>query len=84
MPTMLFKIETPEHQRTAIQSVVEEPLYTSFGLLVVTRRMHATFTEDPWSPLGGASELIRRSYGTHTEVYASDSVEGYSTIVARA
>lgn len=67
---MLFKLETPEHHRTAIGSVVEVFLYTSFGLLVVTRRMHATFTDDPWSPLGGVSELIRRSYGTHTEVYA--------------
>lgn len=77
---MQFKLETPEHQQNAIRSVVEVFLYTSFGLLVVTRRMHATFTEDPWSPLGGASELIRRSYGTHTEVYASDSVEGYRSI----
>lgn len=57
---MIFKLETSEHQRTAIRSVEEMFLYTSFGLLVVTRRMHATFTDDPWSPLGGVSEFIRR------------------------
>lgn len=57
---MLFKLENPEHQRNAIRSVVEVFLYTSFGLLVVTRRMHATFMEDTWRPLGGVSEFIRR------------------------
>ena len=66
---MKFKLDTPEYQQTAIRSVVEVFLYTSFGLLVVTRRMHATFTDDPWSPLG-----------VHSEVYASDSVEGYRSI----
>ena len=61
-------------------------LYSSFGLLMVTRRMHATFTEDPRSSLGGVLEFIRRctlcgllwfaDLGCHFCVLRLNSVDG--------
>ena len=66
---MIFKLETPEHQRTAIRNVAEVFLYPSFGAPLVLL----------WSPYG-ESELSRRCYGVRSEVYASDSVEGYRSI----
>ena len=66
---MLFKLETPEHQRTAIQSVVEVLLYPSFGAPL----------DLLWSSYGDLKPS-RRCDGGLSEVYASDSVEGYRSI----
>ena len=60
---MQFKLETPEHQRTAIRSVVEVFLYPSFGAPLVFL----------WSPYG-ESEVSRKCVGDPAEVYALGNV----------
>ena len=62
---MTFKLETPEHQRTAIRSVVETLLYPSFGAPLVFL----------WSPYG-ESGLSRRCDGDPEEVYALGNIGG--------
>lgn len=57
---MQFKLETPEHQRTAIRSVVEMLLYPSFGVPLVFL----------WPPYDD-SEPIRRCDKGVTKLYAS-------------
>lgn len=63
---MIFKLETPEHQRTAIRSVAEMFLYPSFSAPLV-------FLWPPYDDSDGP----RRFDGSLSEVYASGSFEGY-------
>ena len=62
---MQFKLETPEHQRTAIRSVVEVLLYPSFGAPLVLL----------WSPYGDLKPS-RRCDGGLSEVYALGNIVG--------
>lgn len=55
---MKFKLDTPEHQRTAIQSVVETLLYPSLGAPLVF----------PWSPIGD-SEMTRSEFEEGSKMY---------------
>lgn len=65
---MLFKLETPEHHRTAIGSVVEVFLYTSFGLPLLLLWSPSGDSEDARYIHGGSLEPSRRCLGADTEV----------------
>ena len=73
---MQFKLETPEHQRTAIRSVVEVLLYPSFGAPLVLLWSPYGESEDARHILGGSSELSRRCYGARSEVYVLGNIGG--------
>ena len=67
---MIFKLETPEHQRTAIRNVAETLFYPSFGAPLVLL----------WAPcnsFGLHSKLLRRSFSQS----ACRPKEGHSIIV---
>ena len=85
---MLFKLETPEHQQTAIRSVAKVLLYPSFRVgfkptfLTFGRAnafvLHSLNRKVPLvlllSPYGG-SEMARNGFEDGSKVYASNSVE---------
>ena len=64
---MIFKLETPEHQRTAIRNMVEVLLYPSFGAPLVFL----------WPPHGD-SEMSWRRDGDLKDVCASGNLCSYA------
>lgn len=73
---MQFKLETPEHQRTAIQGVVEVLLYPSFGAPLLLLWSPYGESEDARYIHGGFSEPSRRCYGARSEVYVLGNIGG--------
>lgn len=73
---MTFKLETPEHQRTAIRNVAEPLFYPSFGAPLVLLWAPYGESEDARYIHGGFSEPSRKCHGALTEVYASGNIGG--------
>ena len=73
---MLFKLETPEHQLTAIRSEAEVFLYPSFGAPLVFLWSPYGESEDARYIHGGSSEPSRRCYGARSEVYVLGNIGG--------
>jgi hypothetical protein len=70
---MIFELKTLEHQQTAIQSVVEVTLYTSFAPLVLFWSFYGD--SEPFQRWdGNPTEMSQGFLGVLTEVYASGNV----------